>query len=259
MENQVKETGTERLSRLRAEAKTYKIVGQYTADVFEIKIAEAKAAGVVPEQITLESTVKSDLSTEERDAIIERLKFEEETRAKFRRDREILIEVAAIKAESESLKIKIDLPDNPTELELAKARQALGIQKKEIKPSPETLAIEASPRGYYEFTNRGQEDASHTVNPGGKYYIDLIPDVVIVLSEWHIKFFKLKAVRPIYGRVSTGVIQEGRMGEECRKTGSKPRFAFEYLGKAPDDAPFGLVLDTKILDELKPKEVEALV
>jgi hypothetical protein len=243
MEDQVQETGTDRLSRLRKEAKDLGIVGLFTADVFETKIAEAKAKGVEP-------AVKIGLTDEEAKKIDARLKYEEEAREKFKRDRQIVIEVASIKAESESLGIKIDLPDKPSELQLAKARQALGIKKVEVKPSPETIAMEASPKGYYKFTNMEQENAGHTVNPGGKHYIELFPDQIHVLSEWHIKFFRQKAVRPIYGRVSTGVLEEGRLAEECKITGTKPRFLFEHLGEAPKDAPFGLVRDTKILKKL---------
>ena len=248
-EQKVTETGTGRLGRLRGQAKALGIVGRFTADEFEVKIAEAKATGVMP-------MVKSDITEEEAAKIDVRMKYEEETREKFKRDREIKIERASIIAESESLGIKVDLPDNPTELQLAKARRTLGIKKTEIKPSPETLAIEASKNGYYRFTNNEQADAPHTVNPGGKYYIDLIPDQVHVLSEWHVRFFRRKAVTPIYGRVSTGVIEEGTMAEHCKKTGSKPRFSFEFLGEAPQDARFGLVTDIKILDGFEESESE---
>ncbi|KKL05118.1 hypothetical protein LCGC14_2609270, partial [marine sediment metagenome] len=55
-----------------------------------------------------------------------------------------------------------------------------------------------------------------------------------------------------YERVTVpGPPREGQLGEECKRVGSKPRFSFEYLGEAPQDAPFGLVTDTKILDKLK--------
>lgn len=247
------ETRIEKLNRLREEARGYGIVGRLTVEAFEIAIAEAKAAGQVATSNTVEDT--KGLTAEEAAKIDARLKYEEEAREKFRRQRQIKIASEEIRAKSKFLKIKIDLPENPTEFQLAEARLVLGMKEKEIKPSPETLAIESSPRGYYIFTNREQEDASHTVNPGGKYTINLIPDQVHVLSEFHIKFFRQRAVVPIYKRVPVaGPVVEGRMMEECKRTGSKPRFSFEKLDEAPSDAPFGLVTNMKILEELKQEQ-----
>jgi len=153
---------------------------------------------------------------------------------------------------------------------LAKARQSLGLKKIEIRPSPETVAIEggkdpvtgkmvvASKRGYYTFMNLEQDDASHTANLGGKYIIHLIAGQVHVLSEYHIKTWRRIAVTPKYERVPTGVLVAGQMGERCVRTGSKRRWMFEYLAEAPDDAPFGMVTDMEILNEVMPKE-EALL
>jgi hypothetical protein len=161
---------------------------------------------------------------------------------------------AEIIAESESLCIPINLPAEPTELELAKARRTLGLKKKEVKPSPETLGIEAGKRGYYIFTNREQDDAMHTTNLGGKYFITLVPDQVHVLTDFHIKRWRKCAVVPQYSKVATGVVPssatEGQAVEKCVRTGDKPRFSFEYLEEAPIDAPFGMVTDTVILDKL---------
>ena len=253
MEN---ENGTQRLHRLREEAKQLGIVGRMTADEFQAAIAQKKAGG--------EPVTKTGLDPEEAKKIDARLKYEFEVQEKFKAERQKKIDRAAIVTESESLKIPIDLPENPTELELAQARQLLGIKKLEVKPSPETVGIEGgihpltgetvppSKRGYYVFTNREQDDASHTPNLGGKYPIHLIPDQVHVLSEYHIKTWRRIAVTPNYERVTVpGPPREGQLGEECKRVGGKPRFAFEYLGEAPQDAPFGLVTDTKILDELK--------
>ncbi len=254
METQVKETGTERLSRLRAEAKELGIVGRMTADEFEERIKETKlqiSAGGIVKPVDLLASPAEGLTPDEAKKIEARLKYEFEVQEKFKRERQIKLDRASVIAESESSRIPIDLPENPTELELAKARTLLNIQKQEVKPSPETLAIEAGKRGYYIFTNREQDDASHTVNPGGKYTIHLIPDQVHVLSEAHIKLFRKNAVVPQYARVPTGSTVEGQMGERCERVGSKQRFSFEYLGEAPQEALFGLVTNTKILDELK--------
>jgi len=195
------------------------------------------------------------ISSSEAKSIETRLRFEEETRQKIIEERALVIERARIIAESESLCIPVTIPENPTELDLARARKKLKMKKKEVKPSPETVAIEAGKRGYYIFTNREQENASHTVNPGGKYTIHLIPDQIHVLSDAHIKLFRKTAIRPVYERVPTGIVPGedtvGRPAEECIKTSSKPRFAFELVGEAPQEAPFGLVTDAKILKELK--------
>ena len=132
------------------------------------------------------------------------------------------------------------------------------MKKVEVIPSPETLAIEASKRGYYVFNNLEQDDAAHSPILGGKYLVHLIPGQIHVLSEYHVKKWKQIAVVPQYQRVDTGVAPgpgtTGQMAQECRRVGDKSRFMFEYLGEAPQEAPFGMVTDVKILDELKLKE-----
>ncbi len=253
-ENQVKETGLERLSRLRTEAKKLGITGQMTADEFQAAITAAKENPKTDDP--LETPKPGELSVEEAKKIETRLRYEDEMREKFKRERQLTIDTASIIAESETLNIKIDLPKNPTELDLARARTKLGIKKIEVKPSPETIGIESSKRGYYVFTNREQDNAAHTVNLGGKYTIHLIPDQIHVLSEFHIKTWRRIAIVPTYERVPVpGPAVEGQMGEECRRVGGKQRFAFEYLGEAPLDAPFGLVTNVKILNELKQEQL----
>lgn len=265
--NSTEESGLNSYRKLQAEAKKLGIPTSGNTEELKAAIVMAKTATKTPE--TASDTAKIGLTPEEAVKIDARLKYEFEAQERFRAERQMKTDRASIMVESKTLGIPVDLPEKPTELELAKARQLLGIKKVEIKPSPETVAIEGgidpitgktvlpSKRGYYIFTNREQDDAAHTVNPGGKYIIHLIPDQIHVLSEAHIKLFRKNAVTPIYQRVPVaGSLVEGRMGEECKRTGSKPRFAFEYLGEAPQDAPFGLVTDTKILDEFKqPLEV----
>ena len=237
-------TGLDRYHELQAKAKKLGIPNNGSTEQLEAAI-EAHVTSEPKTGLTAEDAAKIDV----------RLKYEFDQQEKFRAKRQIRIDRATIVTEAESLGISIDLPEEPTELELAKARQDLGMKKVEIKPSPETLKIESSKRGYYIFTNREQDDASHTINPGGKYTIHLIPDQVHVLSKFHVDFCRRKAVQPVYGRVPVpGPYVEGRMGEECKRTGSKPRFGFEYLGEAPQDAPFGMVTDMKILEKVTPKE-----
>ncbi len=240
MENQVEKTEKE----LRTEAEELGVnVRNMKPETLKKAIASKKS-----------EKGPTGISVEEAKKIEARLRYESELAEKFRAERKIKTDRAEIIAKSESLSIPIDLPDNPTELDLAKARRSLNMKEKEVRPSPETVAIEAGKRGYYVFTNREQDDASHTVNPGGKYTIHLIPDQIHVLSEAHIKLIRKTAVTPIYKRIKTGSTEEGQMGERCERTGSKPRFAFEFIGPAPQEAPFGLVTDAKILEGLQVTE-----
>ncbi len=270
MENEVKKTGIEEYHELLAEAKALGIKGHNKKEELEKLIAQAKTGGVINNS----KPVSGVLSDEERKKIEAKLQYEFEAQEKFKVQRQIQTDRASIIVESESLKISVDLPDNPTELQLAKARQTLGIKKIETKPSPETVRIEGgtcpvtgkeflpSKKGYYIFTNLKQADASHTVSPGGKYTIHLIPGMVHVISEYHTKFLQQRAVTPIYKRVSTGVVggpgTTGQMGEECKRVGSEPRFSFNFLADAPSDAPFGPVFDQKILEEVMPKEEQLM-
>lgn len=243
MENEPK-NGLKHYHQLQAQAKELGIPASGSAEQLEAAIEAKKAAGVKKTSLTAEEAAKIEAS----------LKLEFEIREKRRIEIQAEKDRAAIVVESEALRIPIDLPEKPTELQLAKARQLLGMKKLEVKPSPETVAIEKSKRRYYIFTNIEQDDAAHTIATGGKYIIHLIPGQVHVLSVFHIRFFRQKAVTPIYSRVPTGSTVEGQMGEQCKRTGSKPRFAFEDLGEAPDDAPFGMVTDMEILDKVMPKE-----
>ena len=67
-ENQVQETGMERLNRLRKEAATFGIKGVFTADEFEKMIAEKKAGGQVTEktpETASPATIESGLTDDE--------------------------------------------------------------------------------------------------------------------------------------------------------------------------------------------------
>lgn len=245
--NSTEDSGLNRYHKLQAEAKKLGITASGNTEQLETAIAAKQGT----------ETPKTGLTPEEAAKIEASLKFEFEIREKRRIEIQAEKERATIMVEAQTQGVTIELPEKPTELQLAQARQSLNMKKVEVKPSPETVAIESSKRGYYIFTNREQDDASHTVNLGGKYIIHLIPDQIHVLSEYHIKKWRQIATVPVYKRVPVaGPLVEGQMGEECKRVGGKPRFAFEYLGEAPADAPFGLVTDTKILDELKPQPLE---
>lgn len=253
-EKQVQETGMERFRRVQAEAKALGITGQHKADEYETLIAEKKAGGQETETAS-PATIESGLTDDEAAKIDAEMKYRFEAEEKIREQRRIQTEKAGIVAESESLGIAVDLPENPTELQLAKARVKLGIEKTQVKPSPETVAIEASKRNYYEFMNIEQRDASHSTNPGGKYMIHLIAGQIHVLTEWHVKHFKQKSITPVYERRDTGITPGpntvGELAQKCVKVRGEPRWMFEYLGEAPQDAPFGLVTDMKVLNELR--------
>lgn len=247
---QVQKTGMDHYRELKAKAKELGITGHMNTEQLEKAIAEAKTGG----QVKPAEKGPTGITADEAKTIEVRMRAEEEIRDKVRRERQITIERAEIAAESEVLNIPVELPEHPTELDLAKARKQLGIKKKEIKPSPETVAIEKSKRGYYKFFNREQEDASHTVNLGGKYVIHLVANQVHVLSAYHVKKWGQIAVTPEYGRVPTGVVAGpgtvGQAVEKCVRIGGKERFLFTYLGEAPPDASFGLVTDAVILEKL---------
>lgn len=267
-ENQVQETGMERFRRLQAEAKALGITGKHNTAEYVTLIAQKKAelenpAPVIetPEapaaniDVAPPTEVPYELSDDQAAKIDAEMKHRFEAEEKFRETRRLITERAGIIAESELLGIAVDLPENATELQIARARVKLGIEKTQEKPSPETVAIEASKRNYYEFMNIEQRDASHSTNPGGKYMIHLIAGQIHVLTEWHVKHFKKKAVTPVYERRDTGIEAGpntvGKLAQECVKVRGEPRWMFEYLGEAPQDAPFGLVTDVKILNELR--------
>ena len=121
---ETKENVAERLDRLREEARQLGITGRMTADDFEAAIAQAKDGSVKDgsEQVKDDSEfvsgiTSSGITPEEAKKIEARLKFEDETREKFKRERQNKIDRATIIAEAQVLKIKIDLPETPTELE----------------------------------------------------------------------------------------------------------------------------------------------
>lgn len=187
----------------------------------------------------------------------ERLILEEQSR--MNRD------IAEIQAEAALRGIPIDIPKEPTLVDIARLRKELNIMKNEPKPSPETMAIEGgvdpktgktippSKKVYAVFHNREQEDMDVTINPGGKYWFHLWPEKVHVLPEWLIGWLRITAVHPVYDKKAVPNPQAVKTGgtiEKSVKIASKPRFLFEKLGDAPANASFGVVLDEEILSKL---------
>ena len=179
-----------------------------------------------------------------------RLRLEEQSRMK--RD------IAEIQAEASVRGIKIDIPKEPILEDIMKLKKQLNMMIKEPKPSPETLAIEASKKVYAVFHNREQEDMDVPFNVGGKHWFHFWPEKVHVLPEWLIGYLRRTAVVPVYEKKAVPNPQAIKMGgtiEKVARTGSKQRFLFEILSDAPDNASFGVVFDEKILSKLTPQTV----
>lgn len=179
-----------------------------------------------------------------------RLRLEE----KSRRERDI----AEIQAEAGLRGIKVDIPSEPTLTDIVRLKKELNMKMTEPKPSPETLAIEASKKVYAIFHNREQEDMDVTFNVGGKYNFHLWPEKVHILPEWLIGHLRKTARVPIYDKTMVPNPQGIKIGETVERTGRvgwKRRFLFETLDKAPDKASFGVVLDEKTLSKLIPQTV----
>ena len=125
------------------------------------------------------------------------------------------------------------------------------------RESPETVQIEGgilpnsnppkkippSKKGYYIFTNIEDPEADQHMNPGGKYVWNLYPNRLHVLCEWIVQHCRNKARTPVYADVPNP--QTGNI--ESRMVSSKPRFAFEKIADAPQDAKFGVVTDAGLL------------
>ena len=188
----------------------------------------------------------------QRKQIADTVRIEAEEREKLKIEYRLKQERSEIIAESESLAIPINLPDPCTELDLAKARRTLGMEKTKVKPSPETIAIEASKKKYYIFRNLEQDDVDVSCNVGGKYHFDLIPDRIHCLPEYLLKHMREKAIVPVYSRVPR---TDGK-GENTVRTGTKSRFTFEEISDAPIEAEFGAVLDETLVEKLLHPEKE---
>jgi hypothetical protein len=191
----------------------------------------------------------------QRKQIAATVRIEAEEREKLKQEYRLTQERSEIIAESESLGIPIELPDPCTVLDLAKARQKLGMEKTRVKPSPETLAIEASEKNYYIFRNLEQDDVDVSCNVGGKYRFDFIPDQIHVLPKYITTYMRKRAVVPVYSRIQVPGATEGSFKEITKKTSVKQRFSFEFVDKAPQEAEFGVVLDEALKAKLLNKEL----
>lgn len=206
----------------------------------------------VPNNIT-DETLRGKIETE---AIRKTVEIEERERMRLQAESKMKIDIAAIVAESEIRGIKVDIPKEPTIVDIVRLQKQLLMTVKEPKPSPETLAIEASEKVYAVFLNMEQGDMNVPFNVGGKYWFHLWPEKVHVLPRWLIGYLRKKASTPIYGRVKVKDLMSADIDDVIERSvrkGVKPRFRFEILGDAPQNAKFGVVLDDKILKKLLPE------
>ena len=187
-------------------------------------------------------------------ALIERHeKAAEEVREKLRNEAKLKQRIAELKANATLAKVTITIPENPTIMDVVRLEKELGIKKKIPKPSPETIAIEASKKVYALFRNLEQEDVDVVVMPGGKYRFHLWPDKVHVLPEWLIQTYRSKK-NPAGTRPQTDykeVTGHERIAAQMTRMERRQRFAFEVIDDAPKNAKFGVVLDEAILSKLE--------
>lgn len=195
-----------------------------------------------------------DLRSKVELAAIERhVRIEEEVREKQKAKSELKRRVAEVKASADLLKITIEIPDEPTILDVVRLEKKFGIKKKIPKPSPETVAIEASKKVYAIFRNLVQDDVDIRTNPGGKYWFHFWPGKVHVLPEWLIKYYRSNkntaGTRPFTQYKETQ--SHEKIAARMTRTELRQRFAFETIGDAPEDAKFGVVTDNTILSKLE--------
>lgn len=207
----------------------------------------------------LELKIAKNIDTEDLRSKVELAAIEqheikvEEIREKLRNKAKLRQRVAEVKASADLLKISIEIPDDPTILDVVRLEKELGIKKKIAKPSPETLAIEGSKTVYAIFRNLVQEDVDVRANPGGKYWFHFWPGKVHVVPEWLVSFYRSRkntaGTRPVtkYKEV-TG---HDKIAARMTRTEMQQRFAFEIIGNAPKGAKFGVVTDETILSELE--------
>lgn len=163
--------------------------------------------------------------------------------------------VEAIEKADVKMKMKIEAKAR-AELGTAAAANLtkLGLKgKKKIKPSPETLALEKSKRKLYTFHNLEEEGVKIALRKGEKFRVELYDGRIHCLPEWLVRNLRQTAVFPQYAQrkhPKTGL-------EYSAHVGNRPRFGFDELEDAPDDMPFGVVIDHKLEAKHLPQPVLA--
>ena len=198
-----------------------------------------------------EDRLRSMIETE---VIKKSVELEEKVRLRLQEQSVMKRDIADIQAEAVVRGIKIDIPKEPKLTDIMKLKKELDLMIKEPKPSPETVAIEASKKVYAVFHNREQDDMDiPDFTVGGKHWFHLWPEKVHILPEWLISHWRKTARYPLYGKITVPNPQGVKVGETIEKVGLigwKQRFLFEILGDAPAGSSFGVVLDEEILSKL---------
>lgn len=159
--------------------------------------------------------------------------------------------------EKAHIKMKFKL-EAEARTELAKDAEqklkALGVDpKKKRKPSPETLAIERSKRKYYTFHNLEEEGVKIALRKGEKYRFELYDGKIHCLPVWLVENLRKTATYPLFAQRKhpvTGL-------EYSAHVGSRPRLGFDELEEAPNDTPFGVVINKELERKHLPQPVLA--
>ncbi len=216
----------------------------------ELKGAAGKLKLDVPKSMN-EDDLRNLVTTE---SIRQTIVLEEKVRLRLQEESRMKRDIADVQAEARVRGIKIEIPDNPTLTDVITLKKQLNMSIKEPKPSPETLAIEASKKVYAIFHNLEQEDMDIPCNVGGKYNFHLYPERTHILPEWVIKHWQKTASVPIYEKRMIAALESAQVGqtvEASTQTGTKKRFLFEIIGEAPDNSSFGVVLNVETLSSLE--------
>jgi len=172
--------------------------------------------------------------------MLKKVKQEEEMRMKLQMEFKLKHEMAEIKEAATYAGIMLEYPAEPTIQDVVRLKKKLGMEMKKPKPSPETLGIESSKKCFYKFTNVDAKDVDVILQLGEKYFFHLWPRKKFVLPEFAVKIWEERCVVPAYKpqlNELTGVTESVR-----DNANDSPRFIFQYMGDAPSDAEFGIVI-----------------
>jgi hypothetical protein len=158
--------------------------------------------------------------------------------------------VEAIEKADVKMRMKVEAQARAEVGKEAEAKlKKLGLSpRKKAKPSPETLAIEKSKRKYYIFRNNEEEGVKVALQKGEKYRFELWDGRIHCLPVWLVDNLRKTATFPIYAQRKHPV--SGL--EYSALIGKRPRFGFDELKDAPDDTPFGVVIDHALEKEFLP-------
>lgn len=204
-------------------------------------------------------SLMKNIDTEDLRAKVERAAIErheritEEVREGLKAKAEIKRRVTELKVSADLAKIPITIPEESTIADVVRLEKEFGIKKKVPKPSPETLAIEASKKVYALFRNLEERDVDVIALVGGKHRFHFWHAKVHVVPEWLIQHYRSRA-NPAGTRPHSeyrDVHGHDKIAAAMSPTKREARFIFETLGDAPPDAKFGVVTDEAVLSKLE--------